>query len=240
MDYHLRNNYIVEEKSKFNIALDWLSTPCRAVLGGRTINLLTGEEGREMTTAKKVAIAVLSIIFFPVAVISVFSFTLKAVIFPSHGERRVLDAWNKMNSAKKTFDDAFKENQYAVALRQVDKYPGLKAAKQKQLYQIGKVYLGKKSLNITSAFNKKYLDSFYTEKLIQDAIEYYLSNDPKQFAEVSLRVLINCNDLNNSQKIALIDQLLESFKPNETDEQKLKSAKSKVSGILINLRNSWK
>ncbi len=234
MNYYLKNNYLIEDKSFAHKTLDWLSTPCRGVLGGRAINLVTGEEGQEWTTVKKVAAVVFSIIFFPIAVISVFSFALKAAIFPFHGEKKVLKAWEKMKNSKDAFDAYYKANEYPAALSIVSSCLGIKAVKQEELYQIGRDYLNNDNyFLIFPSFNQTYLNSSYTEKLIKDVIQYYLTKDFKQLTEENLRLLINCNCLSNPEKIDLIKQLLDLFKP---DESEFKLVKLKVSIILIHLR----
>lgn len=122
--YSVLNNYHYNDKPTFMTLLDFFSTPCRRVLGGRNIYVLdlTGEE--EMTTAGKVATVVFSILIFPIAAFSIVCFALKLASLPWIWEKKKITQENKQNRGIiDLFNRAFQSNQLDIALEVAQRNP---------------------------------------------------------------------------------------------------------------------
>jgi hypothetical protein len=236
MNYSILNNYTYESKSFFQSGIDLLSTPLRRTLGGRKINLLTGEEDKVLSTKDKIATVVSSLILFPVAVISGISLGIKLISSSLQGERKkVQEAWDKMNQVKGEFDRAYQQNQYASALQKLETLPGIKTVKQDELYQIWLNYVNIYPLKAMYDLPKKYLNESNTLKLIKEIIKHHLENSPKQFTVEDFGELILSAPLSRSQKIPFINELIKEFEPKEGDERVTKLIKLKLGLILFEL-----
>ncbi len=125
-NYSVLNNYNYENKSDFSSKVDWLSTPCRRVLGGRNDCLLSQTYDDKMTTAFKVATVFFSVLIFPIAIISVVSFAIKLATFPFTWEKKIVikesqKSWDMIN----LFNSVFQNGQYDKALQIIKERPQL-------------------------------------------------------------------------------------------------------------------
>lgn len=117
-NYSVLNNYVYENKSGLISALDWLSTPCRRVLGGRNVYVLNQTEENQMSPAWRVTVAVLSILIFPIAVVSIASLLVKMGSLPWIWEQRkvkVISEKNKDTIHK--IESAVKANNYDEVIK---------------------------------------------------------------------------------------------------------------------------
>lgn len=97
--YSIFNNYEYSSKNKLQVFLDRASTPVRLILGGRNINLLNCEEEQGASTTKKVLLLALSIIFFPVGLISSAALLLKTALLPHLFEKpSMIEEYKKTQS----------------------------------------------------------------------------------------------------------------------------------------------
>lgn len=116
-NYSILNSYNYTKKPVLSSCLDWLSTPCRRVLGGKNVCVLSQTYQYDMSTAFKVMTVFLSVLIFPVAVVSIASLIIKMATCPSFWERKkVIDqsgqAWRFINQ----FQQNFQEGKYQEAI----------------------------------------------------------------------------------------------------------------------------
>lgn len=104
-NYSVLNNYNYNGKSIFSSSVDWLSTPCRRVLGGRNVCVLSQTYEDKMSTTSKIATVFFSVLIFPVAIVSVASLIIKVATFPWAWETKKVkiqsqETWTIINQFK--------------------------------------------------------------------------------------------------------------------------------------------
>lgn len=163
-NYSALNNYNYEGKSFLFSSLDWLSTPCRRVLGGRNACVLSLTYGDKMSTARKVATVFLSVLFFPIAIISIASLTLKLATFPWFWEEKKVkvqsqETWNAIEQ----FNLAYQNNENDRAFQIVKERPeiGKRSDVTSTLFKVIK-----RKINNNSSWEK-----------VQTALQLLSSND---------------------------------------------------------------
>lgn len=92
VDYSSLNNYQYSNKSTLLKAIDVFSSPARGVLGGKTIDLFQDKQNAPKGTAAKVVTVFLSLVFFPVAIISTAALLAKLVYSSLNGEEKKVKA----------------------------------------------------------------------------------------------------------------------------------------------------
>lgn len=110
-NYSVLNNYNYKDKSSLYSSLDWLSTPCRRVLGGRNVSVLSQTYENKMSGANKVATVFFSVLIFPVAIVSIASLLIKMATVPWFWEKKKVkvqsqQTWNIINQFKKAFQNS--------------------------------------------------------------------------------------------------------------------------------------
>jgi hypothetical protein len=102
--YSPLNNYTYREKPFLCSFLDWLSTPCRRILGGRNACILSLTHHNEMSTAGKVATIFFSVLIFPITGVTIGSFIvgvpiaslmIKLATFPWIWEKKKVEVQDK-------------------------------------------------------------------------------------------------------------------------------------------------
>ena len=123
-NYSPLNNYNYENKHFLFSSLDWFSTPCRRILGGRNVCVLSQTYENVMSTPRKVATVFFAVLIFPVAIISITSLVIKLATFPFLWENKKVkiqskETWNIINQ----FNIAFNNNDYDKAIKSFIKRP---------------------------------------------------------------------------------------------------------------------
>lgn len=132
--YSPLNSYKYPNKSSMLSALDWLSTPCRRVFGGRDICVLSQSYLAKMPTTRKVIVVIFSILIFPIIIISMASLMIKLATCPNIWEKKKIknltqQVWSDINK----FDDAYNVGQLDCSIQIIKKTPEL--LKRSELYQ---------------------------------------------------------------------------------------------------------
>lgn len=87
-DYSKFNSYSYKEKNIVSKALDWLSTPCRSIAGGRDVCVLSQTYYHPISTTNKVVVAFFLVIVLPVGAVSFSALLLKLITCPSKWESK--------------------------------------------------------------------------------------------------------------------------------------------------------
>lgn len=117
-NYSVLNNYTYQGKSSFMSNLDWLSTPCRRVFGGRNVCVLSQTFEYPMSKQKRITTLFFSVLIFPIAIVSGASLLIKMAFIPWKWEAKIIktqsqDVWKVINQ----FNDDFKNGQYDSAIK---------------------------------------------------------------------------------------------------------------------------
>ena len=123
-DYSAFNNYNYDKKPLFLSTLDWLSTPCRTVFGGRSVDILSQMYENKKSTLEKVKTLFYSILIFPIAFVSIASLVIKLATFPFIWEKKIVkaqsqQAWKVINE----FNEAFKDKEFGKAIQSLIQRP---------------------------------------------------------------------------------------------------------------------
>ncbi len=125
-NYSVLNSYDFRDKNHVNSFLDWASTPCRRVLGGRNVYLRSLKHEAEMSTAKKVAVIFFSVLIFPIALISLASLAVKVITLPWIWEKnKMAEQVAKTTNVYNQFILACNQNRHSDALAEIAKVPEL-------------------------------------------------------------------------------------------------------------------
>ena len=89
-NYSVLNNYSYKDKSFFISFLDLLSTPCRRILGGRSVSILSQTYDSKMSGTLKITVLFFSVLIFPVGIVSVASFAIKLATLPWFWEGKIV------------------------------------------------------------------------------------------------------------------------------------------------------
>lgn len=126
MGYSVLNNYNYTDKSFFINTLDFLSTPCRRVLGGKNVDCLSNTQDSEMLPLFKVITAIFSVIVFPIGIISVVALASKLITFPCLWEsKRIKQQAEVTSKVSADFFSNFSQNKYDDAIKIVRLNPNL-------------------------------------------------------------------------------------------------------------------
>ncbi len=125
-NYSILNSYDFSDKNRVNSFLDWASTPCRRVLGGRNVYLKSLQWHDKMSTAKKVAVIFFSVLIFPIAIISLASLAVKVITLPWIWEKKKMASQvTQTTNAYNQFILACNQNRHNDALTEIAKIPQL-------------------------------------------------------------------------------------------------------------------
>lgn len=114
--YSVCNEYLYTDKPTWLSVLDCFATPAAGVLGGRTIDIVKLTIENEWSTTFKVAVAITSIVIFPMGIVSIVSLTAKYVLTKATSEQPKVEKLIKNNLAqqeatkKEIKDNAYKFN----------------------------------------------------------------------------------------------------------------------------------
>jgi hypothetical protein len=130
-NYSPLNNYSYKEKSGLSSFLDWLSKPCRRVLGGRNVYVLSQTYESKPSTSSRVTTVAFLLLFSPIAVVSIAGLLVKMATLPWIWEQRKIkvqsgQAWGLINQ----FNEAFQKNKYDQAIQIVRLNPHLRERKE--------------------------------------------------------------------------------------------------------------
>ncbi len=125
-NYSVLNNYNFSGKSPIQSTLDWLSTPCRRVLGGRNVCVLSQMVWPKMGTSEKVATFIKSALIFPIAIVSIISLVARVVIFsPTKEKEKIVLQSNTKFQALQNSLRMHQEGNYLGFLRLIRDNPEL-------------------------------------------------------------------------------------------------------------------
>lgn len=138
-NYSPLNCYEYQGKSSIISAIDWCSTPCRRLLGGRNVYLEEQTYSHKMSNAMKITVLFFSVVIFPIAIIAVTSLALKLITFPWKWEKNIVkEVSERALKDLENFNTAFTENKYDEAIEVVKQRPDLMGRNQvnHQFFQI--------------------------------------------------------------------------------------------------------
>ncbi len=132
MSYNIAGNYSVfncynyENKSSILSSLDWFSTPCRRILGGRDIDVLAQTYGDPMSTPMKVMTLFFSILISPVAIVSSAALLLKMASLPWKWEAKIVNEQSQQTwDVIREFQSAVKKSQFDQAIEKINARPDI-------------------------------------------------------------------------------------------------------------------
>lgn len=178
-NYSILNRYDYENKSPFISSLDWLSAPCRKVLGGRNVCVLSQTYGNQTSTTNKVIIAFFSVLIWPIATISIASLLIKCATCPWIWERKKVDVQSQQTwDIIDQFDQACKAADTDKAIQTFMKRPEI--GKRREIY-INFFKLTNQKINEYTPWNNLYpLFSFLQTNDAIELINYAVMMQLKQ------------------------------------------------------------
>ncbi|MBJ7450433.1 MAG: hypothetical protein JHC93_08770 [Parachlamydiales bacterium] len=102
--YSALTNYKYKNKTKYISALDTMSIPVKAILSGRTVNLENLETSRQSQLVRAI-IGIVSIIFFPIIVVSSLAHALKLHTKPNNWEKNIFQYYTNTTTPVLKLDD---------------------------------------------------------------------------------------------------------------------------------------
>lgn len=219
--YSALNNYNYANKSSFISSLDWLSTPCRRVLGGRNVCVISQTYENKMPTAMKVVVVFFSVLIFPVAIVSIASLIIKFATFPFIWEKKIVQIqsqgiWDVINQ----FNQACLNKNYDQAILSLKQNPELGKRKEvtDNLFKIINLKINQSAPWSEIQTLLPYLNTSEAIQLINYAVKEKLSNQLKN----------NCYDLTGADIKLFIGNSLNFYNIKNIEE----SIKTLVSGAL--------
>jgi hypothetical protein len=180
-NYSYLNNYNYDGKSFLNSALDWFSTPCRVVLGGKNACVYSQTYEKEVSTCRKIATLFLSIIILPVATVSICCLILKLSKFPCDWEKKIIVDQSKLYSdVTRIFEDAYSKKEYSRAIQLYKLTPQIGFRQDiAENYVRSKIYNGCSFEEIQKDI--AIMETNRAIELIQDAVVAQLAKETKSF-----------------------------------------------------------
>lgn len=200
-NYSALNNYNYGGKSFLLSSLDWLSTPCRRILGGRNVCVLSQTYENEMSTAGKVATLFFSIVIFPLGIVSITSLAIKVATLPWIWEAKKVkvqsqETWNVINQ----FNRAIEKNEYDQAIQ---------ICQRSEIGKRNDIYT-----NLFKSINQKIINNSSWEE-IQKVLPLLRLNDAIGLINLSIKMRLSnefANDCNLTTPKQINDFIRSSLK----------------------------